>query len=67
MGKFCEICSKGTQYGKKLSHSRSHVSGRANKRWAPNVQKMKVIINGSARTMNVCTRCLRSGKVQRSI
>ena len=63
MGKFCEVCNKGAMSGNLVSHSH-----RATKRiWAPNIQRVSVVVNGTARKMNVCTRCLRSGKVQRSV
>ena len=59
----CEVCGKGVGFGKKYSHS--HI--RSNRQWKPNVQQVKVILNGTPKKMNVCTRCLRSGKVQRAI
>lgn len=63
MGKFCEVCNKGAMSGNLVSHS-----NRKTKRiWAPNVQRVSVVVGGVARKMNVCTRCLRSGKVQRSV
>lgn len=63
MGKFCEICKKGTMSGNNVSHAKN----RTKRAWAPNVQTVRVIVNGTPTRMNVCTRCLRSGKVQRSI
>lgn len=59
----CEICGKGVTFGKKYSHS--HI--RTNRQWKPNIQKVKVIIDGSPKKIYVCSRCLRSGKVQRAI
>ena len=63
MGKYCEICGKGTLNGNLVSHSnrKTHTT------WAPNVQSVKVVINGGNKRMNVCTRCLRSGNVQRAL
>lgn len=62
MGKFCEICAKGTISGHNVSHS----NRKTNRIWAPNVQRVRVVVDGTAKRMNVCTRCLRSGKVQRA-
>ena len=63
MGKFCEVCNKGAMTGNKVSHS-----NRKTKRiWAPNVQTVHVLVNGVPKKMNVCTRCLRSGKVTRAV
>ena len=59
----CEICGKGVSFGKKYSHS--HI--RTNRQWKPNVQRVKAIVDGTPQKVYVCTRCLRSGKVQRAI
>jgi len=63
MGKFCEICAKGTISGHNVSHS----NRKTNRIWAPNVQRVRVVVDGTAKRMNVCTRCLRSGNVQRAL
>lgn len=63
MGKVCEVCNKGAMSGNLVSHSH-----RATKRsWAPNIQRVHVLVDGRPQKMNVCTRCLRSGKVVRSV
>ena len=63
MSKKCDVCEKGPQTGHKVSHS-----NRKSKRiWAPNIQKVKVIVNGTPKKINVCTRCLKAGKVKRAI
>ena len=63
MGKFCEVCAKGTISGHNVSHS----NRKTNRIWAPNVQRVCVVVDGTAKRMNVCTRCLRSGNVQRAL
>lgn len=62
MAKFCEVCNKGTMSGNKVSHSH-HTTRRS---WAPNVQKIKVRVNGTVMSKSVCTRCIRSGKVEKA-
>ena len=63
MAKFCEVCHKGVASGNKVSHSH-----RKSKRvWAPNVQRVRVIEDGTSKRKYVCTRCLRSGKVERYV
>ncbi len=62
MSRVCEICGKGGATGMQVSHS--HI--RTKKRWLPNIQKVRVVVNGTPTKLNVCTRCLRSGKVQRA-
>ena len=63
MGKFCEVCAKGTISGHNVSHS----NRKTNRIWAPNVQNVRVVVDGTAKRMNGCTRCLRSGNVQRAL
>jgi large subunit ribosomal protein L28 len=63
MGKFCEVCEKGTLNGNKVSHS----NRKTHRLWAPNVQNVRVEVDGQVRHMNVCTRCLRSGNVKRAL
>ncbi len=59
----CEICGKGVTFGIKMSHSHR----RSNRAWKPNVKKVKAVVNGSVKSVYVCTRCLRSGKVVRAV
>ena len=63
MGKFCQVCEKGLMVGHNVSHS-NRKSSRA---WAPNVQKVRILVDGRPMRVNVCTRCLRSGYVQRAL
>jgi large subunit ribosomal protein L28 len=62
MGKVCDICGKGKISGNKVSHSLRH----SRRTWKPNLRRVRANVNGTAKTLNVCTRCLRSGKVQRA-
>lgn len=63
MARKCEVCGKGVSTGIQVSHS--HI--RNKRTWAPNLQKVRAIVKGTPTRLNVCTRCLRSGKVQRAI
>lgn len=62
----CEMCDKGIQTGHRLSITRSQISRRANRMWRPNIKKIRVVQNGTAKTVSICTRCLRSGVVTRA-
>lgn len=62
MANYCEICGKGTMTGMNVSHS--HL--KTKKTWKPNIQRVRAIVDGEVKRINVCTRCLRSGKVQRN-
>ena len=62
----CMICNKEAIYGNKLSITRSHISKRTSRTWNPNVKRVKVLVDGEPKRINVCTKCLRSGKVERA-
>ena len=62
----CAICEKSVSHGDKISIARSHVSRRASRTWKPNLRSVKAIINGEPKTIQVCSKCLRSGKVTRA-
>ncbi|MCY6356725.1 50S ribosomal protein L28 [Clostridium sp. ZS2-4] len=63
MAKRCEVCGKGVISGVQYSHSHRQ----SKRKWAPNIKSVKAIVGGTPKTISVCTRCLRSGKVQRAI
>ncbi len=62
----CEVCDKSVNFGRKISITRSQVSRRALATQRPNVRRVRVVLNGTPKTMHVCSRCLRSGKVVRA-
>ena len=62
MAHLCEVCGKGVMAGNNVSHSNRHTKTS----WKPNVQTVRAIVDGEAKRVNVCTRCLRSGKVDRA-
>lgn len=59
----CSVCGKGVSFGIKISHSHR----RSNRMWKPNVKRVKAVVDGSPQYVHACTRCLRSGKVQRAV
>ncbi|MGI5999375.1 MAG: 50S ribosomal protein L28 [Lutispora sp.] len=63
MARHCEVCGKGMISGNKVSHSMRH----SRRVWRPNIRTVRAIVNGSSKRIHVCTRCLRSGKVERAI
>lgn len=58
----CAICEKGAHFGQFVSHSHH----KTNKMWKSNVKSVRVMVNGATKKMNVCTSCLKSGKVERA-
>lgn len=62
MSKVCSVCGKGKVSGNQVSHSNKH-----NKRsWSANLRNVKIVEDGTLKRVSVCTRCLRSGKVERA-
>ena len=59
----CQVCGKGVVFGINMSHS--HI--RTNRTFKPNVRRVKALVDGTPTHVYVCSRCLRSGKVQRAI
>jgi large subunit ribosomal protein L28 len=62
MASVCEVCGKKPSWGMSVSHSHR----RTKRRWNPNIQRVRALVNGSAQRVNVCTGCLKSGKVTKA-
>lgn len=58
----CEICAKGPSAGKTISHSHRAT----NRRFLPNLQKIRVDFSGHVRRVYVCTACIKSGKIKKA-
>lgn len=58
----CSICGKGVVFGHNVSHS----NRKTNRTWKPNIRRIKAVVKGNPTTVYVCSRCLRSGKVERA-
>ena len=52
----CDVCGKTTQFGRNVSFSKR----RTNRMFKPNVQRKTMIVDGVAKKVNVCTRCMRT-------
>ncbi len=61
MARTCAICKKKTVTGRSISHAHNVTS----RQWAPNLQRVRAVVDGATRRVWVCTRCLRSGKVEK--
>jgi large subunit ribosomal protein L28 len=58
----CEVCNKEPSFGKKVSFSHK----RANRRWTPNIQRVRVKHGSNTRRVRICTSCLKAGKVEKA-
>lgn len=61
MSKQCAICNKKTVTGRSISHAHNVTS----RTWEPNLQRVRAVVDGTTKRIWVCTRCIRSGKVQK--
>ena len=61
MARRCEICGKGPMVGNKISHAHNLTK----RRWLPNLQRVRVKINGKPKRIYVCTQCIRSGALEK--
>jgi len=52
----CEVCGKKPSYGYNVSHAKNHTP----RRWVPNIQEKRVLVNGEMVRVKICTRCLRT-------
>ena len=61
MAKHCEICNKGRMTGNSVSFSNNSTK----RSWKPNLRKVKADVNGTIKRINVCSKCIKAGKVDR--
>ncbi len=62
MARSCDICGKGPIHGNRISHAHNVTK----RRWNPNLRRVRAVVNGTHKTLLVCTACIRSGKVQKA-
>jgi large subunit ribosomal protein L28 len=57
----CDVCGKGPVFGNNVSFSHR----RTRRRWNPNIQRRRITVGGTPKRVNVCTSCIKAGKVTR--
>jgi large subunit ribosomal protein L28 len=62
MARVCEICGKGPITG----HNVSHANNKTPRRWYPNLQRVRVVVNGVVSRIRVCTQCIKSNRVAKA-
>lgn len=67
MSAVCAICGKGPSFGGQVARlgkgaQRRRVLGRSKRMFKPNLQRRKVVVNGTSMHVLVCTACLKKGK-----
>lgn len=72
MSKVCEICGKGPSTGNRISRRGlakkkggvgKRITGVSRRTFLPNLQKVRAVVDGRTRTLRVCAKCIRDGKV----
>ena len=61
MSRVCDICGKHPAAGNQVSHSQRHTR----RMWVPNMQRVRAYVAGKKTRINACTRCIKSGRVQK--
>jgi len=62
MAQVCDVCGKGPRYGNNISHAHNVTR----RRWNPNLQLVKAMVNGTPQRLRVCATCIKSGKVAKA-
>jgi large subunit ribosomal protein L28 len=58
----CKLCGKGPSFGNVISHA----NNTRRRRWNPNLQRVRAVIDGVRRHVRVCTSCIRAGRVKKA-
>ncbi|MDO9379113.1 MAG: 50S ribosomal protein L28 [Nocardioidaceae bacterium] len=61
MAAVCDVCAKKPSFGNNKPWSRK----RTRRRFDPNIQRVHAIVGSTPKRMNVCTSCIKAGKVTR--
>ena len=62
MAATCDVCGKGPSFGHNISHS----NRRTKRRWNPNIQRVRAVVGGTTKRVDVCTSCIRAGKITKA-
>jgi large subunit ribosomal protein L28 len=62
MAQRCKICGKGPSFGNVVSHA----NNTRRRRWNPNLQRVRAVVDGVRKHIRVCTACIRAGRVTKA-
>ena len=75
MAKRCDLCGKGPTAGRSIvRRGKAKKEGGVGKkivrvnlrRFLPNLQRIRIVIDGKVQVARVCTKCLKKGRVVRA-
>jgi len=76
MSKICYVCGKKTTAGrtikrrglaKKYGGVGQKITGKTKRRFFPNLQNVKAVINGRNKRIRVCAKCIKAGKITKAV
>ena len=76
MSRVCYICGKKSLFGnviqrrgmpKKKGGVGLKTTGISPRRFMPNLKKIQAVIDGSKKTIKVCAKCLKQGRVKKAV
>ena len=67
MAKRCDVCGKGPMTGYNYSFLLVAFQSQNKRRWMPNLQSVKAVINKSIKRIKACTSCIKAGKIHRAV
>ncbi|MBI4606473.1 MAG: 50S ribosomal protein L28 [Planctomycetes bacterium] len=74
MSRQCEICKKRVETGYQYTYRGlakykggvgRKVTGKTKRKFRPNLQRVRAVVDGAIRRLRVCTRCMKSGLVRK--
>jgi large subunit ribosomal protein L28 len=68
----CDVCGKEPSFGRSVARLgrralKRRIKARTARMFYPNIQSVRTVVNGTPTRLNVCTSCLKAGKVQRRV
>jgi large subunit ribosomal protein L28 len=72
MARVCEFCGKSTEVGgivarrglpKKKGGVGLRCTGRTFRKFKPNIQRVRALVDGVPKRVRLCTRCLKRGRI----
>ncbi|MHC5034763.1 MAG: 50S ribosomal protein L28 [Planctomycetota bacterium] len=76
MARVCAICGKGTHAGRSIARRGRpkylggvglKTTGVTKRTFRPNLQRVRALVDGSAKRIRVCAKCIRNGKVTKAV
>ena len=63
MAKKCDVCGKGPLVGNNVSHA----NNKNKRRWLPNLQSVRVKVEGGSKKLKMCAKCIKSGNFEKAV